>query len=826
MRSRTDSRSGKTAPAPLEKHFREIVVGSGRSQEPYIIAFHYASDNVAGSALGTLFGFFEVEIHDQDAAYIVNFLASVAKKEYFANPRRSPVESFEAALHKINVALAEIVKHGNISWLGHLHGALGAVSQNTLNFSVTGEGEIYLAREEALRSISEGLADTESEPHPLKTFTEVSSGELFDGDLVFALSPSIWSLFSPEDLRRSLNRLGPAGFEQFLRTALVNELPIAAVALITCSAPVELQRTAPAKPTPMKPSPSLDNVWSDAPFNAAREAKQSVKAAIDAAPAPEKRDEYTDKKTGHIYVQASPDEMFTPADSPWKERWTIFQHDLETRLRAWSIVSRKASRRIGKESTLAFEALGARTSLAQRSIARKARSLKRAFEERREAKRHTKEEALRLQATEAALRSTQSTPTPIPKTPDTVELPVTYEDPVINTSPDVSEPPTPSSERVRRFFQREARPEITFGTVTKERLNEFSKQLSHLRPSFDASTKRMSNAVQNIVGQIRQAAVFVATWLAGFWRTLSPKEKWSVIGVMCAIATVGVIAIVRSETEAPISEEVLPAIEATVVAPVFPPADEPLATLLSGNRLLFPANNSRSLALTTVNEITFVVTERAIINLKTQESITTPETLRLATGMDDLNAIFVVGESGTLYLWSAVTKKFEKNTLPIPSGAEVSAIGSYLTYLYVLDQKAASIYRFPRAEGGFGEATTWSKESIGTSTSPAFAVYENILLVDASGKPALYTRGRNTGTGFTGPLAPVSMNALAFDTRSGEVIALDRGAKRIVRWSATGTLIGQYYHESFGGAETIAVSSDGSEVLVSEKGATTAWRIQ
>ncbi len=823
MRSRTDSRSGKTAPAPLEKHFREIVVGSGRSQEPYIIAFHYASDNIAGSALGTLFGFFEVEIHDQDAAYIVNFLASVAKKEYFANPRRSPVESFEAALHKINVALAEIVKHGNVSWLGHLHGALGAVSHNALNFSVTGEGEIYLAREEALRSISEGLADTESEPHPLKTFTEVSSGELFDGDLVFALSPSIWSLFSPEDLRRSLNRLGPAGFEQFLRTALINELPVAAVALITCSAPVELQRTERTKPAPTKPSPTLDNVWSDVPFNAAREAKQSVKATIDAAPAVEKREEYTDQKTGHIYVQASPNETFEPIGNPWRERWTLFQHGLETRLRAWSIVSRKASRRIGKESTLAFEALGARVSLAQRSLARKTRSLKRTLEERRETKRRAREEAERLQAAEAALHATQSTPAP--EIPDTVEPPIQYADPV-HTSPEISEPLEPSSERVRRFFQREARPEITLGTETKERLNEIGKRLSHLRPIFDTSAKRISDVGQNIAGQIRQATVFVVTWLAGFWRTLSPKEKWSVIGVMGAIATVGVIAIVRTGTEAPIPQDVLPPVEATVAAPIFPPADEPLATLLSGNRLLFPANNSRSIALATVNEITFVVTERAIINLKTQESITTPETLRLAAGMDDLDAIFVIGESGTLYLWSAITKKFEKNTLPIPSGAEVSAIGSYLTYLYVLDQKAAVIYRFPRAEGGFGAATTWSKESIGASASPAFAVYESIILVDASGTPALYTRGRNTGTGFTGPLAPASMNALAFDTRSGDIIALDRGAKRIIRWSATGTLIGQYYHESFGGAETIAVSSDGSEVLVSEKGATTAWRIQ
>jgi hypothetical protein len=822
MRSRTDSRSGKTAPAPLEKHFREIVVGSGRSQEPYIIAFHYASDNVAGSALGTLFGFFEVEIHDQDAAYIVNFLASVAKKEYFANPRRSPVESFEAALHKINVALAEIVKHGNVSWLGHLHGALGAVSQNTLNFSVTGEGEIYLAREEALRSISEGLADTESEPHPLKTFTEVSSGDLFDGDLIFALSPSVWSLFSPEDLRRSLNRLGPAGFEQFLRTALVNELPIAAVALITCSAPVELQKPEKVQATLAKPAPTLDNVWSDAPFNAAREAKQSVKAAIDAAPLPEKREEYTDEKTGHIYVQASPDEAFEPDDNRWKERWTLFQHEFGTKMRGWSTASRKASRRIGKESTLAFGAVGSRLSLLRRSLARKVRSLKRTLDENRATKRRAEEEAGRLQATEAAMRPPKIEPAP--QIPAPVE-PMRHEVQADMNSR-MPEPLTPSSERIRRFFQREAKPEITFGAETKERLDELSKRLPNLKPALGAATQRISHTAQILTDWIRRGTLFLVTWLAGFWRTLSPKEKWSVIAVLGAIASVGVIVVIPTGAETPVVQETQPAPEERILTPVFPPADEPLAALLSNHVLILPADDSSSIALTAINGSTFAVTERAIINLKTQESTTTPETIRLATGMDDLDAIFAVSESGTLYLWSTVTKKFEKNILPLPAGAKISALGAYLTYLYVLDQESGMIYRFPRAEGGFGAPTRWLKETATLATGGDMAVFENVALTLRNKEPALYTRGVRSSVTFAGTTTLVTTDAFAFDQKTGDLLVLDRANKRIVRWSTTGTLIAQYFHESFNGAETLSVSPDGTEVLVSEKGATTAWRIR
>jgi hypothetical protein len=146
--------------------------------------------------------------------------------------------------------------------------------------------------------------------------------------------------------------------------------------------------------------------------------------------------------------------------------------------------------------------------------------------------------------------------------------------------------------------------------------------------------------------------------------------------------------------------------------------------------------------------------------------------------------------------------------------------------LYVLDRTAGAIYRFPRAEGGFGGATTWSKEPIVTSDKSMFAVYENILLTNKAAQPSLYTRGRNTNLVFMGPVTTISTDALAFDARSGDVLVLDRKERRIVRWSATSMLIGQYYHSSFGDIEAFAVSPDGTELLVSHQGATTAWRIQ
>ena len=242
MRDKNSNQETKKGFLFLKKNIADILVAS-HSHEPYIIAFRYSGDNVASQAHGTLIGFFEIDVHDEDSAYIVNFLASVAKKEYFANVRRGPVESFEAALHKVNVALSELVKHGNISWLGHLHGALGILVKTTLHFSVTGEGSIFLFRDKTFRSISEGLIDENAEPHPLKTFVEIASGELFPEDRALFLSPSVWRLFSPGDIERGASRFTPDVLERFLRTALVNELDSAAAILITCE-----EDDAPAPP--------------------------------------------------------------------------------------------------------------------------------------------------------------------------------------------------------------------------------------------------------------------------------------------------------------------------------------------------------------------------------------------------------------------------------------------------------------------------------------------------------------------------------------------------------------------------------------------------
>src|SRR3989304_2919038 len=176
-------------PAELEKIITEILVANKRSVLPFVKIFNYSGENITVSQLGALVGVFEIADQSEESAYIVNFLASVAKKEYFINPRRASVESFEAALHKVNLALSMLVKHGNTAWLGKLNGAIASLEKNNIHFSVTGEARIFLLRNDHFSDISLNLASEESSLHPIKPFVEVGSGRLLPGDKIVIASP-------------------------------------------------------------------------------------------------------------------------------------------------------------------------------------------------------------------------------------------------------------------------------------------------------------------------------------------------------------------------------------------------------------------------------------------------------------------------------------------------------------------------------------------------------------------------------------------------------------------------------------------------------------
>jgi hypothetical protein len=291
---------------PLQKieiSVTEILIVSDGAFKPYIQTFHYEPENIALASLGSVLGIFEIEDQSEDSAYIVNFLASIVKKEYFAHPKRAAIEGLDATLRKINLALSELIKRDNTAWLGKLNATLCVFEKNNVHFSVSGKAKTLLIRNGILSDISEGLAE-ESNIHPLKTFTEVSSGRLKSDDKIILTTPGLFEIFSPAEIQKNAQRFSNEKFSQFIKTALVNQLFFGSTIIVDIFE-ARVKEPILKKSPPIEKAQDIPNAFSQSTFYDKRTVAQSISEAKnhEQTEITQQESAYTDSKTGHIYVQ-------------------------------------------------------------------------------------------------------------------------------------------------------------------------------------------------------------------------------------------------------------------------------------------------------------------------------------------------------------------------------------------------------------------------------------------------------------------------------------------------------------------------------------------
>ena len=295
----------------LEPFFENIFVCNNKKIRPFLEVFVHEPENVVQQNLGTLLGIFEITDTSEDSSYIVNYLISVIKKEYSSRPKRGAVESFEAALHKANLALSKLAEHGNIKWIGKINALIAAIEKNNLYLSQAGTASAYLLRSKSLTDISEGLASPESEPHPLKTFVNISSGRLENMDKLIITTDAIFNIFSLEEIKKSALRFPAEKFVQFLKTALGNELEKVAVLI------ADLKEKEPTFQTFYAEKKLINAFSSEAFSKSAKFTRQSQNEAgghfgakdtresedLPQFPLSEKNTETAAEKNNHIYIK-------------------------------------------------------------------------------------------------------------------------------------------------------------------------------------------------------------------------------------------------------------------------------------------------------------------------------------------------------------------------------------------------------------------------------------------------------------------------------------------------------------------------------------------
>jgi len=755
----------------LEPSFNDILVCKKNEQRPFLEIFVHSPENVAQEGLGTILGIFEITDDSEDSSYIANYLISVVKKEYFSKSKRGPIESFEAALRKANLALANLAEHETIGWIGNFNAICAVIEKGNIHLSSSGTAKAYLFRGKTLTDISE-REDSLSPPNPIKTFEDVLSGRLQENDKIIITTESIFNIFSFEEIKRSAMKFSREEFIRFLKTALINELEKAAVLIVDMQKREEEAIIIPA------PKEKEVNAWSQNAFSK-RPQKQprdmppatidkSKETVIEKLQEEVKRKDgnYTDKKTGHIYIK---EDQFLKEDDPG-----LPSKYLE--------ISKDKASKLGSSFLFILKSIALKTSLSIKSFfivsAATIGNATKKLKEKRALRASLKEQEQR----ERALKETSDIPKPKEEKHPFKNLLLS-----LNYLKDNL-----------RFKKRERveRAPVSF-KESGDKVAAWMKSPSSIASrNVYQKTATIGKSILPNLGRIKEL-------LSRF----SYQQK-----IYAALTVIAIIVIpyfiVKIENGA--DEKAQPAETET------PTLTDPLAEDKNVTRVADVASVYSGSDITKVININgriLIIKKSEIIDAQNNKNFEIPVDFQepdLISSMDDLNLVLFI-KAGKVLSFSPLSGKFQPNSLTIPENSNIVCASTFLTYLYLLDIENSQIYRYPRAEGGFGAKTDWMRETIDMTLASGMAINENIFVLDKENIIKLF-QGRKQDFAIEETATPLVLDKIYAQEESTNLYVLDKTNSRIVKLDANGSILNQYSNSEIANALDFTVDEEKNTV--------------
>lgn len=815
----------------LERTISPVLVVNNSALKPYVELFEYSPENIYQQPLGSLVGFFEIKEYSDDSAYVVNFLTSVLKKEYYINPKRPVTESLDAALHKINLALSELAKHGNVEWLGKLNAAICVIEKNSAHFSVAGDASIFLYRGQTLTDISEGLASDTLEPHPLKTFVNVSSGRLEKNDRLLITAKDIFHILSLSDLKKNFQRFEDEKFVQFLKTALSNQLEMIASVVIEMKESVA--EIAPKRFSANKKTPKIANVFSEKTFeedvieNVASEALTEDEVELP-------RSEYTDKKTGHIYIQGeSQDDVETSqtqlyleiakekvadgwyhAKNATKRRIHLYKKQFEKRLEQQHIARQKRLEQVAEE--------------------KRQQQIMEEIEREEEAKRQL--EAERQAAEENRIRLEVTIEEPLQETPEEIleeEIRLAQER-IINRSRsqviDLKKRPAKISQPEEEILVEEMVIEEEFATYPpedesfeeeyvsgNEKIRRMTESTKSMARSFSSATatafgtlgdkiarKRKPTAEESIQEESESALVPHFHKIKKLFNSFTFEQKLYAFIALVAIFVVPIfIARFLNRPKSP----TITSIQATAPTLADTLAMDKKMNLSVSAQTALSRNDIVTTLITSSSPV--AVTKNSLIVLDGQsKEYPLPQGSGSAVRsafMNDLSLVFVLTDQNKIISFSPTSLKFTDNAINLDGVSNSSFIGTYLTYLYVLDGKANQVYRYPRATGGFGDKTNWYKDTVSLASASDMTIDDNIYTIQ-NNQVQKFFKGKQASITLEASNTPVHFDNIFTTVDSTSLYVLDTKNARVIQYAKdSGQITAQYFNEALKTGTSLSV---------------------
>lgn len=156
---------------------------------------------------GILFGVIDINGSPKHSEELIEIIIDTFHGEYYQDLDKDPLESFENALSKINEELGEYTNNGQTYWMGKLNAILAVYADNTIHITQTGKAEAYLYRGGKESHITEDMSG--DSVNPLRTFVNITSGDLTEGDKISVLSSGILVSCSPEEIAKYVGKYHP-----------------------------------------------------------------------------------------------------------------------------------------------------------------------------------------------------------------------------------------------------------------------------------------------------------------------------------------------------------------------------------------------------------------------------------------------------------------------------------------------------------------------------------------------------------------------------------------------------------------------------------------
>lgn len=175
------------------------ITNSGKLDDRFLSCQHINSADLNKKGMGDVFALIEILSPWFPTAQIGKLIIQNSSEYYYEENSTSDLTNFENALKKVNEDLAAVTQNGETEWIGNLNGAIMIIVGSSVHLAPTGQIEIYMFRDGKTNHLTFGLT-SDPEPHPLKTFSNIISGELRENDTIILANQELYNFIPLETL--------------------------------------------------------------------------------------------------------------------------------------------------------------------------------------------------------------------------------------------------------------------------------------------------------------------------------------------------------------------------------------------------------------------------------------------------------------------------------------------------------------------------------------------------------------------------------------------------------------------------------------------------